>query len=365
MLSRDQLVWSMSMTFLLPALLLMAATAAATTVTRVCETSCGGVDIPYPFGIGSGCFRKGFEIECINNGSVGIGPVLAGTSLQVVHLSVDPAESLVILPVGWQCYNASSPDKAEDSSYGETDMNKEGVYRISNTHNMVVVLGCNTFAFTASTKTEGGADASYAYYTGCMSYCNNSASAQDGLCAGVGCCHVDIPPGLTDNYFKFREYDHSAMMDYSPCDYAFLVDRTNYTFRRSDLLRDTNRTSPVWLDWAIRNNDSISSDILSCTQAAKTLEYACVSDHSDCINSMNGPGYNCNCSKGYEGNAYLVNGCTSKCYSCYVLVVLPLLYCFNMVTFFILHNFQLATLTANRCTKYVRPNYIKNMEFFS
>jgi hypothetical protein len=194
-------------------------------------------------------------------------------------------------------------------------MNKEGVYRISNTHNMVVVLGCNTFGRTTSTSTEG-TNYPYAYYTGCMTYCNNSASAQDGQCAGVGCCHVDIPPGLTDNWFEFRSYDHTGMMEYSPCDYAFIVDKTNYTFRRSDLLMDRNRTSPVWLDWAIRGNNSVSSDILSCTQAAKTTtpKYACVSDHSKCVDTTNGPGYNCSCSDGYEGNAYVVNGCTSKYY---------------------------------------------------
>jgi hypothetical protein len=99
----------MSTTFLLLALL--SAAAAATTETAGslavkpgCTTSCGGVDIPYPFGIGSGCFRKGFEIECIND-----GPVLAGASIRVVHLSVEPAESLVMLPIGWMCYNASDP----------------------------------------------------------------------------------------------------------------------------------------------------------------------------------------------------------------------------------------------------------------
>ncbi|XP_051211537.1 wall-associated receptor kinase 2-like [Lolium perenne] len=298
--------------YFLPVVLLAAAAATSKRVESLavapsCQASCGGVDIPYPFGIGTGCFRKGFEIECIDS-----GPVLAGTSLQVVYLSMDPAESLVMLPVAWQCYNASSPGEAEDYSNGETNMNKDGVYRISNTHNMLVVLGCNTFGFTASAGND---------IKGCMSYCNNSASAQDGMCAGVGCCHVDIPPGLTDIHFKFWAYDHSSVMDYSPCDYAFLVDRTNYTFRRSDLRMDRNRTSPVRLDWAIRDNDNaMSGAILSCADAAKstttTLEYACISDHSECVDSINGPGYSCSCSDGYEGKPYVVKGCTSRWSSC-------------------------------------------------
>ncbi|KAM3405916.1 hypothetical protein ACQJBY_000135 [Aegilops geniculata] len=300
-----QQMWTALTTMLL---LLAAAVAAATGATTHggCLPSCGGVDIPYPFGIGPGCFREGFKIECTNN-----GPVLAGTSLRVVKLTLDPDESQVMLPIGWQCYNVSDPDDTYNNwDYGNTTMNKDGVYRISNTHNMLVVVGCNTVGFVASKRTEGGADAN-AFNTGCMSYCNNSASAQDGLCDGVGCCHVSIPPGLTDNYFNFREYDHSTMMDYSPCDYAFLVDRTNYTFHRSDLKMDTKRTSPVWMDWAIRGNGSISGDIPSCKQAAKMDQYACVSTHSECVDSTNGPGYNCKCSTGYQGDAYLPNGCTS------------------------------------------------------
>jgi hypothetical protein len=39
------------------------------------------------------------------------------------------------------------------------------MYRISNTHNMLVVLGCNTVAYTASERTEGGSY-SYTYFTG-------------------------------------------------------------------------------------------------------------------------------------------------------------------------------------------------------
>ncbi|CAM0958722.1 unnamed protein product [Alopecurus aequalis] len=288
-------------------LLLLLVAAAGVATASDCATSCGGVNIPYPFGIGAGCFRKGFEIEC-----TGTGPVLAGTTIQVEQLSVDPDESLVILPAGWQCYNASDPKNYEDFGWGETKMNKDGVYRISSTHNMLVVLGCNTMGYTASRKTEGGAY-QYAIYTGCMSYCNDSTSAQDGVCDGVGCCHVDIPPGLTDNYFNLRNEDHTSKMDYAPCDYAFLVDRTKFNFSRSQLAKDKNKTSPVWLDWAIRGNESRGDPgaILSCKQAAKSAaaDYACVSNHSDCVDATNGPGYNCKCSSGYQGNAYVADGC--------------------------------------------------------
>ncbi|CAM0958721.1 unnamed protein product [Alopecurus aequalis] len=297
------------MTMWMAILLLLLAAGATTAVnTSDCVRSCDGVDIPYPFGVGAGCFRKGFEIEC-----AGTGPVLAGTTIPVVNLTVDPAESLVILPVGWECYNATSdsPRSIEDYSYGETDMNKDGVYRISSTHNMLVVLGCNTMGYTASGR-DGGGQYYRTYYTGCMSYCNDSSSAQDGLYAGVGCCHVDIPSGLTDNNFNFQPYDHTFMMDYAPCEYAFLVDRTKYTFSRSHLAKDKNRTSPVWLDWAIRGNSSggENGDILSCKKDAKSTipDYACC-DHSDCVNSTNGPGYNCTCSSGYQGNAYVAGGC--------------------------------------------------------
>ncbi|XP_014751405.1 wall-associated receptor kinase 2 isoform X3 [Brachypodium distachyon] len=270
-----------------------------------CETTCGGMDIPYPFGIGTGCSRKGFEINCVNNNF----PVLAGTSLRVVHLSVDPAESQVMLPVGWQCFNASDPSTIEDWRDGEMEMNKDGAYRISNTQNKLFVLGCNTMGYRENKRAEGGSFDSNNHYTGCMSYCNDDKSAQDGLCAGAGCCHVDIPPGLTNNEFNFRMYDHSTMMDYSPCDYAFLVGRTNYTFQRSDLFMDKNRTMPVFLDWAIRDNGS--SAILSCADAAKADQYACVSTRSSCFNAKNGPGYNCKCSKGHQGNPYIVDGCTN------------------------------------------------------
>jgi hypothetical protein len=31
-----------------------------------CQKSCGGMEVPFPFGIGEGCFLPGFQINCIN-----------------------------------------------------------------------------------------------------------------------------------------------------------------------------------------------------------------------------------------------------------------------------------------------------------
>ncbi|CAN6355998.1 unnamed protein product [Urochloa humidicola] len=300
-----------TVSFLLPALLLAATAAAATatalTVMQGCQASCGGVDIPYPFGIGTGCFRKGFEITCSGN-----VPVLATTNsaIRVLNLSVTPLpEARVLLPVAWQCFTRNGTRNG--SSSGDVSVNPDGVYRLSNTQNELYVLGCNTLVYTNSG--ERGRY-SYSYYTGCVAYSNDKGSPRDGACDGVGCCHVDIPPGLTDNTMVMwgdQTWSH-ANQEFCPCDYAFIVERGYYTFRASDLAMPTNRTMPLVLDWAIRDNGSMS---MSCTQAAKNpagAGYACASNHSECVNSSNGPGYFCNCTKGYEGNPYVKGGCTSK-----------------------------------------------------
>ncbi|XP_066380833.1 wall-associated receptor kinase 2-like [Miscanthus floridulus] len=268
--------------------------------TSGCPGSCGSISIQYPFGIGAGCFRNGFEIICDH---VTGTPVLAGTTrpVPVNLLSIRTAEARVMLPVAWECFNFSNTVYA--SSNGDVHFNRDDVYRISNTHNQVVIIGCNTLGYTQSQRSEGNGYYPYAYYTGCMCFCNNSDSAVDGACAGVGCCHVDIPPGLTNNNMAFEQYNHTAVLDFSPCDYAFLVDKDSYTFHTTDLNMDKNTTMPVWLDWAIRGN-------LTCNEAKKAQSYACVSTNSECRDSSNGPGYVCNCSKGYQGNPYIAGGCT-------------------------------------------------------
>lgn len=190
-------------------LLVVVGSSAAGAGSGSCQTRCGDVDILYPFGIGPNCSRGvGFEIECnTRNGSGDLVPTLAATSLSIVqNLSVEsPPMAKVMLPVAYKCYN--DPTKTQDFN-GEVELNKTGVYRISDELNMLVVLVCNTMVYTKNGNSEGGLYP-YLYYTGCIAYCNDSRSAQDGKCAGAGCCHVDIPGGLTDNTLVFDSWNRT------------------------------------------------------------------------------------------------------------------------------------------------------------
>lgn len=298
---------------LLP-VLLMAALAATveslSTLNPGCQSSCGGVDVPYPFGIGTDrggaeCFRPGFRIDCVNN-----TPFLTGTTqvIPVLQLSVMPRpEARVMLPVAWICYNTSTWSEVTGEYHGVVDFNSAGVYRISNSSNELFVLGCNTIIFINSGRPSRGYD--HSYHAGCINYCKDLQSVQDGACSGIGCCHVDIPPGLTDNWMRFYSFSHQGM-EFSPCEYAFIVEKGNYSFLAADLHMDAKqRKMPLRLDWAIRDGNINSTDSLTCSQAANRQEYTCVSKNSECVDATNGPGYFCTCKKGYEGNPYLRDGC--------------------------------------------------------
>ncbi|EEC66463.1 hypothetical protein OsI_32537 [Oryza sativa Indica Group] len=207
---------------------------------------------------------------------------------------------------------ATTPTATSPSSCTATwSCNKTGVYRISDERNKFVVLGCNTVAWNKHGDSEGKGLYTSLYYAGCVTYCSDSLSAKDGKCAGVGCCHVDIPPELTDNVVTFQQWPRGEQVDFSPCDYAFLVDKEEYQFQRSDLKMDRKRRMPVWLDWAIRDRHGNTTSVASCpapevetSKKNMPAGYACVSVNSKCVNSTNGLGYYCNCSSGYEGNPY-------------------------------------------------------------
>ncbi|XP_078161792.1 wall-associated receptor kinase 2-like [Carex rostrata] len=419
-----------------------------------CNSSCGDLTIPYPFGIGTGCFRDGFEITCNTTTNKQYTATLAGTTIPVLNLSLEVAAVQVQLPIGWQCYNESGVDSfylaegnfnlkdiyrpknksrsnnpdwagscdrksttgfctfvggnlvtwkskkqnvvARSSAEAEyramastaseliwikqllTDMKMEHkgamkmycdnqaarhiasnpvfhertkhievdchfvrekvqageietpfvkskeqladvftkaldkaiycfhqpMYRISNTHNLFVVIGCLSRGYLQSQKDSNGLYP-YDYDTGCMSYCNDSNSIIDGSCSGVGCCQVTIPSGLSDGLISFSSeiFDHTGLLSFSRCDYGFLVDKDWFKFGKSNLTMSTSTSVPVWLNWAIRENNN-------CTEAQKRPEsYGCSSTNSKCYDSVNGPGYLCKCLEGYQGNPYIVNGC--------------------------------------------------------
>nr|CAB3462635.1 unnamed protein product [Digitaria exilis] len=178
----------------------------------------------------------------------------------------------------------------------------------STTQNLFTVIGCNTLGLIGGYM-QNNSDNSDQYVAGCYSYCQGLDSTSDNAsCAGLGCCETAISPNLTD--FAAILPMQSSVWKFNPCFYAMLVEVRWYSFKRHDLeghltfiKERATRGVPVFADSAIRDG--------SCPKdgANATKDYACVSSNSYCVNATNGPGYLCNCGKGYEGNPYINNGC--------------------------------------------------------
>uniref|UniRef100_R7WCC0 Wall-associated receptor kinase 3 n=1 Tax=Aegilops tauschii TaxID=37682 RepID=R7WCC0_AEGTA len=108
-------------------------------------------------------------------------------------------------------------------------------------------------------------------------------------------------------YFNKNYNTSQTWRDGSPCSYVALIEKAAFSFKtsyvNSTVFNDTYKAGvPIVLNWEIESS--------SCEQAKKNSSYACVSSNSVCVNSTtNAPGYRCNCSDGYKGNPYIINGC--------------------------------------------------------
>ncbi|CAL5034768.1 unnamed protein product [Urochloa decumbens] len=264
-----------------------------------CQRFCGNIGIPYPFGIGQGspdhCALPGFYLSCNDTGNGVMRPF--HTNVEVQSISLLQGRARMLNHISTACYNSTT----QLMDYSDWHLRFHNTpYRFSDTSNKFTVIGCQSLAYISDNGNMGK------YMSGCVAMCEISGdeNLSSGTCSGIGCCQTAIPKGMQYYRVRFAEnFNTTQIYNYSRCSYAVLMDSSDFNFQESyvtsmEFNNTNNGRAPLVIDWAIGNE---TCEVASKNQTA----FACVSSNSECIDSTNGPGYICNCSKGFEGNPYL------------------------------------------------------------
>ncbi|KAM5584435.1 hypothetical protein ABKV19_004020 [Rosa sericea] len=282
-----------------------------------CPDHCGNLTIPYPFGIGEGCFlRNRFNLTC-NESAEPPTTHWSDGSFTVTNISLAEGELQVMNYISHDCYDQQG-NQTEDM-YNFPYLRLHPPFTISGTRNKFIAVGCDTYAIIKGYRPYPHAEDRY--ITGCMSVCDNLDSAVNGSCSGIGCCQTSIPSGLKNLTVKLDSYSqHKEVWHFNPCSYAFIVEEGRFTFNPETSFEELNKTEelPMIINWDI--------DEGSCALAQNSPDYACKAN-SRCVNrtvdnQTEPTGYYCQCLPGFEGNPYLPDGCQGLSIGFFILVVL-------------------------------------------
>ncbi|KAA3485022.1 wall-associated receptor kinase 2-like [Gossypium australe] len=121
-----------------------------------CQSRCGNVIIPYPFGTGGDCnITEQLLITC-NTSYIPNKAFLGNGNLEVINISTD-GQLRFFSNASYDCYN---------TSYMNWSYYWLQLYKFSINNNKFTAIGFDTFA-----RVEGYLRQRYA--TGCLSLCNN------------------------------------------------------------------------------------------------------------------------------------------------------------------------------------------------
>jgi hypothetical protein len=280
-----------------------------------CQDKCGNISIPYPFGIGHGCFlREGFEVNCQDDiallNTTYIGPDF-DIVLPLLEINLTLGEARVQNFIARTC--------TMDDEFGpvmSTLLPVGQSFVVSRTKNVFIAVGCSTIAlikgYVGTTNIKGDIlHVNSLPVSVCGSFCQEDTIDNSTECFGRGCCQSPIPRNLKSFVPSFLNYSNNEARQYfSPCSYAFVAEVGWFKFDPSyvgsqTLQQEFGFGPPLVLEWVVGD--------VSCEAASKTeSSYACVDTNSVCIDVPNGSGHRCNCSTGYEGNPYLAGGCQGQ-----------------------------------------------------
>ncbi|KAK1632652.1 hypothetical protein QYE76_006967 [Lolium multiflorum] len=132
---------------------------------ETCTRRCGKVAVPYPFGVGPGCYWPGFNLTCVNDTN---GPLLLGDgTLRVDHISLQNSTVRVIRHGDIKIIHDEESADSGTGTFSGGLRADDGPYALS-VSNELVVIGCHVLAtlderFTRISK------------SGCASICGNTA----------------------------------------------------------------------------------------------------------------------------------------------------------------------------------------------
>jgi len=264
--------------------------AAGLAINSSCQASCGNVSIPYPFGIGAGCYADNwFEVVC-GNDSLGASPkpFLRSFSLEVLNISLRGTVR-VNYPISFNCSDGNT------SSIPSVDFAKSP-FIFSQSDNRFTAIGCNTFASMVSldgSNTLGG----------CLSICDATYKVVNASsCNGINCCQTTIPSDLVA-FNTTIEVMKSKDTVIDGCQSAYLVEEKWFMTDFQTTL-PLHLYVPVVLEWWIPYESFIALPIANNTSST----YNC----SEVRRNQRNATFTCSCNVGFGGNPYVPEGCHGK-----------------------------------------------------
>ncbi|KAG2395585.1 Wall-associated receptor kinase-like 2 [Vigna angularis] len=272
-----------------------------------CDSQCGDVQIPFPFGMnGSECYAgKWFEIECRNTSTYQT-PYLKSIGVQVRFIDVQQGIVNINNPIDRNNCGSKDSRPVKQSLEGSP-------FVYSQKGNKFVAAGCNIITFLQVNGSES---------SGCVSICDEDFKVDDigkmelrkSDCNGKYCCQSSLPPYLKEystevKGFKENETDGECsytmvvqQVELGPYAYRshFYYIRKAYYLPVNGEMKDVD-VVPVMLEWEIPNN-------LNLKLPADNLSHCF--DTNITSSRYNRSGQRCSCTYGYGSNPYVEGGCS-------------------------------------------------------
>ncbi|XP_010476718.1 PREDICTED: wall-associated receptor kinase-like 5 isoform X2 [Camelina sativa] len=278
-----------------------------------CNRSCGGISIPFPFGIGGkDCYLNGwYEVICnsttTSESNTTTVPFLSMINREVVNISLPDYKPHGVVhikgPVTSLGFSSNTTSQGPKKSLPDLNFTGRGSPYFLTDENRLFAVGCSTKALVTDTESE---------ILGCESSCEGTKSIQQvstSTCDGYKCCQARIPVE--------RPQVLGVNIDATGgegCKVAFLS---------SKRYSPSNVTEPeqfhadayavVELGWYFDTSNPRFRSPFGCTNLTYHRSY---SSGDSCLCEY---GYfskmsyrNCYCSLGFTGNPYLRGGCIDQ-----------------------------------------------------